>query len=51
MSKPQISFENYHSQKNNPIGSKNSKTTPKSRQNQISELKENKKTKVVVLYE
>ena len=52
MSKPQNSFENYRSQKYNPFGSKeNSKTTKKSRQNQMSELKENKKTKVVVLYE
>ena len=51
MSKPQNSFENYHSTKNNPLGSQKYKTTPKSRQNQISELKEKKKTKVVVLYE
>ena len=33
------------------IQSQKSKTTPKSRQNQMSELKENKKTKVIVLYE
>ena len=42
-------FENQHNQKNKPFESQKSKTTPKSRQNQMSELKENKK-KVVVLY-
>ena len=49
--KPQNSFENQHNQKNKPFESQKSKTTPKSRQNQMSELKENKKTKFVVLYE
>ena len=37
ISKPQNSFKNYHSQKNNTFRSEKSKTTPKSRQNQMSE--------------
>ena len=49
--KPQNSFENQHNQKNKTFKFQKSKTTPKSRQNQMSELKENKKTIVVVLYE
>ena len=40
-----------NNQKNKPFESQKSKTTPKSRQNQMSELKENKKTKVALLYE
>ena len=47
MIKPQSSFENYYSQKNNLFGSQKSKTTPKSRQNEMTELNENKKTKVL----
>ena len=49
MSKLQNTFKNYHNQKYIPFGSQKFKTTPKSRQNQMPELKENKKTKVVVL--
>ena len=44
MCKPQNSFGNYHSQKNNPFGSQ--KKNPIRPKNQ-----DNKKTKVVVLYE
>ena len=53
MIKPQHRFENYRSQKITHLGPKKTtiKTTQKSRQNHMSELKENKKTKVVVLYE
>ena len=40
MSRPQNSFENYHGQKKNPFGSQKAKTTPKLRQNKMSELKE-----------
>ena len=48
---PQTSFENHHHQNNNPFESQKFTTTPKSTQIQMSELKKNKKTKVVVLYE
>ena len=36
--------------KNSPLGPRKSKMTPKSCQNQMSKLKEAKKTKVVALY-
>ena len=44
-------FEPHIEHKNSQIGHKKVKTTPKSSQNQMSELKETKKIKVVALYE
>ena len=44
------SFEKYHGQKK-PFGFPKSQRNPKIKTNQMSELKETKKTKVVVPYE
>ena len=43
MSKPQNNFEIFYSQKITP-GSQRSKTTPKSRQNQMPEMKKEKQS-------
>ena len=51
MSGPQNSFEPHIEPKNSPIGPKNFKTTSKLSQNQMSELKETKKMKIIALYE
>ena len=48
---PKIVFEPDIDHKNSPIGPLKVKTTPKLRQNQMSELKETKKMKIIALYE
>jgi len=44
-------FEPHIEHKNSPIGPQKVKTTPKISQNQMSELKETKKMKIIALYE
>ena len=48
---PKTVFEPHIEPNNSPLGPKKSKTTPKLSQNQMPELKETKKIKVVALYE
>ena len=48
---PKQLFNPTQTPKKSPLGPKKSKTTPKLSQNQMSELKETKKIKVVTLYE
>ena len=51
MSGPQIVFESHIEHKISPIGPQNVKTTTKISQNQMSELKETRKMKIIALYE
>ena len=48
---PKTVFEPDIDHKNSPIGPQKVKTTPKLSQNQMSELKETKKMKIIALYE
>ena len=48
---PKTVFEKYSGPKYNQLGPQKAKTTPKSRQNQMSELKEPWEMKVVALYD
>ena len=47
---PKAVLEPHIEPKNSPLGPRKSKMTPKSCQNQMSKLKEAKKTKVLALY-
>ena len=49
MSRPQKSFKRYPKPQNNPLGPQKVKKGPKISQNQLSELEETKKMKVVQL--
>ena len=48
---PKTVFKPHIEHKNSPIGPKKVKTTPKLSQNQMSELKETTKMKIIALYE
>ena len=48
---PKTVFEAHIEHKNSPIGPQKVKTTPKLSKNQMSELNETKKMKIIALYE